>query len=95
MAKKGPLLERISEQVHDAWTEWTKQIQRRVKPVWRERWRELWVPYDELSEEEKDKDRKFARKIQTVVKSGGHSFAFELGRTLVKQAWTDPDNDGI
>ena len=27
------------------------------------RWNQLWVPYDELSEEMKDKDRKYARKI--------------------------------
>lgn len=62
-------LERISSEVHDAWVEWTKHITRRVKPVWRERWKKLFVDYDELPEFEKAKDRKFARRIQKVIKS--------------------------
>lgn len=81
MAKEKPKsqLERISSEVHDAWVEWTKHIQRRVKPVWRERWKKLFVDYDELPEFEKDKDRKFARRIQKVIKKSdavaSHRFA--------------------
>ena len=83
MADKTPSkLDRISSEIHDAWVEWTKHIQRRVKPVWRERWKELWVDYDELSEEEKEKDRVFARRIQRVVKQSrdAYELGLELGR---------------
>jgi len=81
---KKPQLERIADQVHRIWVEWTKQVSRRVKPVWRERWRRLWIEYDRLPESEKDKDRKFARKIQRVVKSSSFSTAYKLGRQLAQ-----------
>ena len=82
--KKSPL-EIISEGIHDAWTEWTKHIQRRVKPVWRDRWEKLWVDYDELPADEKEKDRVFARKIQRDLKKKA-SFARQLGFALAKRA---------
>ena len=79
--KEPSQLERISSKVHDAWVEWTKHIQRRVKPVWRERWKKLFVDYDELPEVEKSKDRKFARRIQKVIKSSA-SDPREIGRLI-------------
>lgn len=81
-------LERISAKVHDAWVSWSKQIQRRVKPVWRERWRDLWVDYDELPEVEKEKDRIWARKIVKETKKES-SFVYELGKYLGQQ---DPEH---
>lgn len=78
--KQTPQLERISAKVHDAWVSWSKQIQRRVKPVWRERWRDLWKPYDQLPEDEKEKDRVWGRKIVKTVKKA--SFAYQLGIKL-------------
>lgn len=97
--KKPSQLERISSEVHDAWVEWTKHIQRRVKPVWRERWKKLFVDYDELPEFEKAKDRKFARRIQKVIKSGAEEQekmrkkSYELGRALVVAAMTKQSDD--
>ncbi len=34
-----------------------------------ERWEKLWVPYEELSEEMKDFDRKYAQKMLDLAKS--------------------------
>lgn len=78
--KEPSQLERISSEVHDAWVEWAKHISRRVKPVWRERWKKLYVDYEELPEVEKKKDRVFARKIQKVVKSS--ACPRELGKSI-------------
>lgn len=87
------LLERLAEIEHDQWISWTKAIQRRVTPKERERWRKLWKPYSQLTEEEKDKDRAWAKKVMKTVKSGGTEFsnkagdfAFQLGRILAKHA---------
>lgn len=33
-----------------------------------ERWEKLWIPYEELSEEEKDSDRKYALKMFNIAK---------------------------
>lgn len=38
-----------------------------------EHWESLWKPYEELSEEQKDKDRKWARKAIQVIKDCGRS----------------------
>lgn len=32
-----------------------------------ERWESLWIPYEELTEEMKEKDRKYARKILELI----------------------------
>ena len=86
MAKKAPLLERLAELEHDQWVEWSKAIQRRVAPHWRKRWRKLWKPYEELTEDEKDKDRVWARKVMKIVKASAAnkqaSFAFRLGAMI-------------
>ena len=34
-----------------------------------ERWGKLWIPYEELSEEMKDSDRKYAQKMLDLAKS--------------------------
>ena len=73
------LLERISEDAaievlssieHDQWIEWAKSIAKseklsedRVK-----RWEKLYVPYSELSEESKEQDRVYARKVLAALK---------------------------
>jgi len=33
-----------------------------------ERWKELWKPYAELTEEEKEQDRVWARKVINLIK---------------------------
>lgn len=45
--------------------ELVEQLENRLK-----RWESLWIPYDELSEEMKDSDRAYARKMLDLAKEG-------------------------
>ena len=62
------LLEKLSELEHDQWMEWSKSVSDEVSEERKERWKKLWIPYDELSEEMKEQDRIYARKILKLVK---------------------------
>lgn len=65
-------LDKISNIIHEAWMEWTKSIsdiesfEHLILEVIR--WEELWIPYNELSEDIKEKDRKWAKEIIKIVK---------------------------
>jgi hypothetical protein len=59
---KDERLERVAEVEHEQWMAWSKSVADEVSPERRARWSKLWVPYGELSEEEKEKDREWARK---------------------------------
>src|SRR3990170_735633 len=54
-------VEQVAAQFHDAWMRWSKKYAPQVDQVTRTRWRGLWIPYDQLSEEMKEYDRKEAR----------------------------------
>jgi len=64
------LIEKLAKIEHDQWVEWAKSLaenetlsKARVK-----RWKKLYVPYAELSEESKEQDRVYARKVLAVLK---------------------------
>ena len=70
-----PLLEALAALEHQQWVRWSKNIadtedlsEDRV-----DRWEELWGAYSALSEEEKEKDRKEARKVLALLKQQGLS----------------------
>ena len=63
--QKAELIERLAELEHEQWVMWSVVISGKEK-ISEERylrWKRLWVPYKELTEEEKDKDRVGARKV--------------------------------
>tara|TARA_Y100001960_G_scaffold333265_1_gene437424 strand:- start:2581 stop:2808 length:228 start_codon:yes stop_codon:yes gene_type:complete len=62
------LLEKISELIHEEWMEWAKQIEHEVSEERRQRWNTVYCKYDELSEEMKDKDRDYGRKVLAMLK---------------------------
>lgn len=62
-----PFLDRLAEIEHEQWMEWSKAVASEVSDKRRARWEKLWVPYSELSEEMKEEDRKYARKVLKVV----------------------------
>ena len=82
---KATNLEQLASAVHDIWIDWAKHISRRVSQTWRDRWKKLYVPYEELPEDEKEKDREQAEKILDVKKSA----VMYCGRLLVKSANKD------
>jgi hypothetical protein len=55
-------IERVAEVEHEQWMAWSKAVAPEVSPERRARWRKLWVPYQDLPEDEKAKDREWARK---------------------------------
>ena len=64
--KPQPLdLEKLAELEHEQWIEWSKEIARteNISKERLERWKKLWIPYSKLSKEDKESDRKWARKV--------------------------------
>ncbi len=65
------MIEEISKYVHEEmWVKWAQTIletEPNISIERRERWEECFIPYEELSEEMKDLDRQFARKIYEIV----------------------------
>lgn len=59
------LLERLAAIEHEQWIEWSKNIAEKenISPECLLRWKKYWVPYNELSEDVKELDRVWARKI--------------------------------
>jgi hypothetical protein len=55
-------VERVAEVEHEQWMAWSKTVAPEVSPERRARWRKLWVPYRDLPEDEKEKDREWARR---------------------------------
>lgn len=64
---KIDIIEAVSEEIHEMWTTWAKEIlktEKGISPIRKKRWKEeCFKPYLELSEAMKDLDRKFAIKI--------------------------------
>ena len=63
-------IETISSEIHSMWMSWAKKIvqEENISKERIKRWeKECFLPYEELSEEMKELDRKFARKIITIT----------------------------
>ena len=68
-------LEQLASLEHDQWMEWAKSLLKSesgISKSRKERWEKLFVPYAELSEESKEQDRVYARKILTILKDNKH-----------------------
>lgn len=59
------LLEILSELEHEQWMRWSRTIVEKEKLSATRilKWKKLWVPYSKLSEEDKEQDRVWARKV--------------------------------
>lgn len=67
------MLEKISKYVHEQmWMPWAKNVikSEKISQERINRWTPLFVPYEELSESEKDKDREFAKGILNLISEG-------------------------
>lgn len=73
------LLEKLAELEHQQWMGWSKTIAatQLSEGVWMHnnptllRWRQMWVPYNQLPEKVKEADRKWAKKVLAILKDGG------------------------
>ena len=63
------LLEKLATLEHEQWIAWSKSIVReeQISLERYNRWVELWVPYEDLTEEQKEQDRVWARKVLEVI----------------------------
>jgi hypothetical protein len=61
-------VERVAEVEHEQWTAWSQTVAPEVSAERRARWRKLWVPYKDLPEDEKEKDREWARKALAAAR---------------------------
>lgn len=63
------IIERLAELEHEQWIKWSKSIveNENISLDRLERWKKLWIPYKELSEEMKEHDRVWARKVLNII----------------------------
>ena len=57
-------LERLAALEHEQWNYWTQAVAPEVSEERRTRWESYWVPYEQLTEEVKEYDRVWARKVR-------------------------------
>ena len=64
----NPFREQLAELEHTQWIDWSKTIahNENLSGERLKRWRKLWVPYFELTEEEKNSDRECADKVLLI-----------------------------
>lgn len=65
------LVERLADLEHEQWMYWSKSIaeKQNISEEKLQSWRKLWIPYGDLSEEDKEHDRKWARKALGIVEN--------------------------
>jgi hypothetical protein len=61
------MLEKLAEIEHEQWMTWATALQDEVSPERKYKWKKVMIPYKDLTEEDKEKDREWARKIMEVV----------------------------
>ncbi len=68
-----PLREQLAELEHDQWVDWSKTIahNKNLSGGRLRRWQKLWVPYNQLTETEKDSDRAWADKVIVLLELNG------------------------
>jgi len=61
------LREALAELEHEQWIKWSQAIAPEVSRERYERWAKLWIPYSDLSEEQKNQDRVWADKSLALI----------------------------
>jgi hypothetical protein len=62
------LIEELAKIEHQQWMHWSQAVAAQVPPVTREKWKGSWVDYDELTDELKEADRVWARRVVTILR---------------------------
>lgn len=92
------LREELAEIEHNQWMDWSKNLAtvEKLTPERLERWQKLWRPYSELTEEEKDQDRKYADIVLSkflereatlfrLIEEKKHELEFNLKQTAIQR----------
>lgn len=70
MTTESEMIERLAAIEHEQWMAWAMSLmvsERGLSPERVDRWHSLMVPYEQLSEEMKEHDRKWARKVYATM----------------------------
>lgn len=67
--KDDELLEKLAEHDHEMWKDWARHLlsEEAISTTRVQRWARNFVPYNELSEKEREKNRVLARKILRLI----------------------------
>lgn len=66
------LLERLARLEHEQWAHWTRYMLDNLSEENIQRWRrQIDTSYDHLSEEEKESDRRWARRVLALLEEEG------------------------
>jgi hypothetical protein len=65
--ESNDLIESLAALEHEQWVAWSKAVAHEVSEDRRKRWETYWVPYNDLDEETKEKDREWARKVAEII----------------------------
>jgi hypothetical protein len=70
MKDEDIILEELAQLEHEKWQEWARHIlsEETISTQRVQRWARLFVPYSQLSEQEKEKDRVLARRVLSIIK---------------------------
>lgn len=73
LAERDRLIERLAALEHRQWIHWTKGLAEREDPPDEliKRWEQNWRPYEDLDEETKDHDRKWAEQVVEILVDEG------------------------
>jgi len=69
MIKDNTVIERLAALEHEQWVTWAQEIlnKENISGERGDRWEKFFIPYEELSEEVKEHDRVWARKVIEVI----------------------------
>ena len=83
---KASKRERIASLIHDEWVSWSKATADKVPHEKKVKWQKLWIPYEELTDDQKEKDREWADKVLAITNSlSKASMGLRDALTLIKE----------
>lgn len=64
------LLEKLADLEHQQWEKWARTVleQEKISKDRKARWQSYFVPYDQLTDEVKEYDREYARKVLDILR---------------------------
>jgi hypothetical protein len=62
------LIEALAEIEHEQWMHWSKAVASEVGDITRAKWESSWVDYSQLTDEMKEADRVWARKVVALLR---------------------------
>ena len=78
--QKKFIIEKLADLEHEQWIEWSKNIggSETISEDRLNRWRNLWKPYSELTDNEKEQDRVYARKVVGLLEKMAEEYSKNL-----------------